>query len=165
MMLIKQRNSQRTRMEKIQRNAWAALITISLMLFVIMLIIANVGVENYFQDDSLRAQILLVILGSWIVYFLITLLSDFRVSFLLKGRKTPKIKLDERDKDIIRKATRFQVLTMTLALMGWSVGLTEFFWEEGAVPIGYLYLMAISILFISMAGQSLGIIFGYRKFR
>ncbi|MBC8479817.1 MAG: hypothetical protein H8D46_05080 [FCB group bacterium] len=79
-------------MEKIQRNAWAALITISLMLFVIMLIIANVGVENYFQDDSLRAQILLVILGSWIVYFLITLLSDFRVSFLLKGRKTPKIK-------------------------------------------------------------------------
>jgi hypothetical protein len=56
-----------------------------------------------------------------------------------------------------------EAVFVLLALVAWTVTLTEVFWDEGAVPIGYLQLLFWSTLIGGAFGRSLGIILGYRR--
>ena len=69
--------------------------------------------------------------------------------------------LDERDRLIIERSARTQLLGVTLALAAWIIVLTEVYHDTGQVPVIYLTIIFISVLVISTLSQSLGILIGY----
>ena len=69
--------------------------------------------------------------------------------------------LDERDRLIMLRSGSVQWLAIAFALAGWTVGLTEVYWDTGEVPVAFLSLIFISVLIISVVARSLGILLGY----
>ena len=69
--------------------------------------------------------------------------------------------LDERDRLIMLRSGSVQWLAIAIALAGWTVGLTEVYWDTGEVPVAFLSLIFISVLIISVVARSLGILLGY----
>jgi hypothetical protein len=69
--------------------------------------------------------------------------------------------LDERDRLIMLRSGSVQWLAIAFALAGWTVGLTEVYWDTGEVPVAFLSLIFISVLIVSVLARSLGILLGY----
>ena len=69
--------------------------------------------------------------------------------------------MDERDLAIMRRAPLIQLWAVLLSLIAWAISLTEVYWNEGAVPTMFLYLILFSSLIVSTIAQSLGIFIGY----
>ena len=69
--------------------------------------------------------------------------------------------MDERDLAIMRRAPLIQLWAVLLSLVAWTIGLTEVYWNEGAVPVLFLYLIFFSGLMVSTIAQSLGVLIGY----
>jgi hypothetical protein len=82
-----------------------------------------------------------------------------------KGRRKPGVDIDERDLAIMRRAPQVQLLAVMLTLAGWVIGLTEYYWEAGVMPIMWPYLMMWSALIVSTLAQSLGVLIGYWRSR
>jgi hypothetical protein len=72
--------------------------------------------------------------------------------------------VDERDKLILDKAPRFQWLAVIFSLVAWVIALSESYHDEG-VPVVFLYLIFMSVLIVSMIGQAIGILIGYRRMK
>ena len=69
--------------------------------------------------------------------------------------------VDERDRLIMDRAPRVQWLAVVFSLVAWTIALTEIYWEQGQIPVVFLYLIFMSVLIVSTLAQSLGIIIGY----
>ncbi len=69
--------------------------------------------------------------------------------------------VDERDRLIMGRAPRVQLLAVIFSLVAWVIVLTELYWDQGQVPVVFLTLIMISTLIISTLAQSLGILIGY----
>ena len=59
------------------------------------------------------------------------------------------------------RAPRVQWLAVIFSLVAWTITLTEVYWEQGEIPVIFLYLIFISILIVSTLAQSIGILIGY----
>ena len=71
--------------------------------------------------------------------------------------------IDERDREILARSFSVESMLVILSLAAWTVILTEVFWDEGAVPLGYLQLIFWSTFILGAFGRSLGIVLGYRR--
>lgn len=71
--------------------------------------------------------------------------------------------VDERDRAILARSISVESVIVLLSLLTWTVTLTEMYWDEGAIPIGYLQLLFWSTFIGGQFGRSLGIIMGYRR--
>jgi len=69
--------------------------------------------------------------------------------------------VDERDRLIMGRAPKVQLLAVIFSLAAWVIVLTELYWDKGEVPVVFLTLIMISTLIISTLAQSLGILIGY----
>jgi hypothetical protein len=56
-----------------------------------------------------------------------------------------------------------QLYAVFIALAVWCIGLTEAYWERGAIPVFYPYLMFWTIYAVGILAWSVGVLVGYRR--
>ncbi len=107
-------------------------------------------VAAFDEDGGFRLIIYAVLIGVPMVYLIL-------VDFTL--RKPTQI--DERDRRIMDKAPKAQLVAIYFSLGAWVIALTEVYRDSGQIPVIFVTLILISILIISSLAQSLGILIGY----
>lgn len=126
---------------------WAALL--------VVLFVVRGGIETFASDASTRILLSALFVG--------LLLSTAFIGVPWKARTGRGIDVDERDMAILKRAPHVQLIAVMLTLAGWVIGLTEYYWEQGVIPITWPYLMMYSTLVASTLAQSLGVLIGYRR--
>jgi len=121
----------------------------------IVLFVARGGVEAFSTDASTR--ILLSVL------FVAMLMSMAFLGAPWKARSGRGVDVDERDLAILKRAPQVQLIAVMLTLAAWVIGLTEYYWEQGCIPVMWPYLMVFTTLIASTLAQSLGVLMGYRR--
>ena len=140
-------------MAPLQKRAWFSLaIGVVFAVAFIAVFIIKGGISTFTEDQGFRI-IIDVIWVSGIVANLII------INFTLRK---PRL-VDERDRLIMDRAPRVQWLAVVFSLVAWTIVLTEIYWEQGQIPVIFLYLIFMSVLIVSMLAQSLGILIGYWK--
>jgi len=141
-------------MTPLQKRAWLGL-GVAMSLAILAVFIAR-GVTSFDDDLVLRGITYVLCVGGLLVY---------GVTLRIKRRKPGRseVLVDERDEKIIKRATMVQLWAVLLSLFIWAIALTEAYWGEKSIPIIFAYLIAISGLIISIIGQAIGILIGYRR--
>ncbi|MEJ2207159.1 MAG: hypothetical protein P8170_24020 [Gemmatimonadota bacterium] len=86
------------------------------------------------------------------------------ILFMQLGRRG-EVAVDERDQQILARASRIQGGLTMLCLAIWSVALTEVYWEEGAIPVAFPYIIFWSTFAVYLVSHSAGILLGYAMWR
>jgi hypothetical protein len=107
-------------------------------------------VTAFDADEGFRYLVYAVLIGVPLVYLIL-------VNLTL--RKPTQI--DERDRRIMERAPRVQLIAIYFTLAAWIIILTEVYRETGQIPDVFLTIIFISVLIISTLAQSLGILIGY----
>lgn len=68
---------------------------------------------------------------------------------------------DERDRAIKTRALAVSLVSVFLVLAAWAVGLTEYYWDEKAIPIDYPYFILWSALAVGLLSREVGVLMGY----
>ena len=144
-------------MAPLQKRAWFGL-TIGILwaAVTIAVFITGGGVDEFTESQSFRIIMDALFIG-WLVVYAILMAPILRFRRADKG----KVSVDERDLAILNRAPVIQLWAIIISLIAWAIGLTEIYWDEGAVPVMYLYIIFFSSLVVSTLAQSLGIIIGY----
>lgn len=143
-------------MTPLQKRAWLGLgVGVGMSLAILAVFIAR-GVTSFDDDLVLRGITYVLCVGGLLVY---------AVTLRIKRRKPGRseVLVDERDEKIIKRATMVQLWAVLLSLFIWAIALTEAYWGEKSIPIIFAYLIAISGLIVSIIGQAIGILIGYRR--
>ena len=121
----------------------------------IALFVMRGGVEAYSSDATTRITLS--------VLFVLMLLFTAFLGVPWKARSGRGVDVDERDLAILKRAPQVQLIAVMLTLAGWVIGLAEYYWDQGSIPITWPYLMMFSTLIASTLAQSLGVLIGYRR--
>jgi di/tricarboxylate transporter len=138
-----------------KRALYSLVIGLILAITLIGVFLAKGDVTTFDEDLGFR----LIVYSLWI---------GVPVAYLIVMNLTPLRKLkqiDERDRLIMSRAPRIQLLAVIFSLVVWITVLTEAYWDQGQVPVVFLTLIFISTLVISTLAQSLGILIGYWRMR
>jgi len=119
-------------------------------------LVAAKGVETTFASDPLRVTFMLLLLAILIVTGAGTIWLKTQI-----GR--PDGALDERDQDILARASATQAGAILVTLVIWTIGLAEHFHQAGAVPVSYLYLVCWCCIVVHLLGLPVGVLIGYRR--
>ena len=142
-------------MAPLQRRAfYGLLIGFIWIVAIIVVFILKGGVSAFHEDQGFRLTIDGLWIGGLVAYLIL-----FETILSKPGH------VDERDKLILDKAPRFQWLAVIFSLVAWVIALSESYHDEGQVPVVFLYLIFMSVLIVSMIGQAIGILIGYRRMR
>ena len=143
-------------MTPLQKRAWLGLgVGVAMSLAILAVFIAR-GVASFDDDLVLRGITYVVCIGG-----LLICAGALRIKRRRHGRS--EVLVDERDKEIVRKATMVQFWAVLLSLFIWAIALTEVYWTEKSVPVVFVYLIAISGLIVGIIAQAMGILIGYRR--
>lgn len=116
----------------------------------ILVFILKGGAAVFDKDPGFRLLIDALWIGGLVVYLIL-------FQTLIRRSKY----FDERDKIVMDRSARVQWIALLLSMVGWIIGLSEKFHEEGQVPIIFLFLMFIFTLLASAIAQSVGILIEY----
>ena len=137
-------------MAPLQKRAWYGLtIGIVFAVALILVFILMGGISTFQQDRTFRIVIDVLWIGGIIANLIL----------FLTLRKPGMV--DERDRLIMDRSPRIQWLAVVIALVIWTVALSEVYWDAGQIPVIFLYLIFMSILIVSTLAQSAGILIGY----
>jgi hypothetical protein len=138
-------------MAPLQKRAWWGLaIGLAFAVAFTVVFIVRGGIETFDNDQGFRIIIDILWIGSLAANLLI-------INLLLRRPGS----VDERDRLILDRAPRIQWLAVVVALVAWTIALNEVYRNPDLMPTDFLYVIFMSVLIISVLGQSLGIIFGY----
>lgn len=112
------------------------------------------GVTDFVQDGATRAAFYMMLFGAAGIWF-----GAWR---RLRGPAGATV-VDERDRAIQARSFTVESVLVIVSLVAWTVTLTEVFWQQGAVPLGYLQLIFWSTFIAGAFGRALGIVLGYRR--
>jgi hypothetical protein len=68
---------------------------------------------------------------------------------------------DERDRAIRSRALTVSLVAVFLVLAAWAIGLTEYYWDEKAIPIDYPYFILWSAIVVGLLSREVGVLMGY----
>jgi L-asparagine transporter-like permease len=144
-------------MAPLQKRAWWGL-TLGILwaAATIVVFITGGGVDEFTKNQTFRIVIDALFIG-WLIVYAVLMASILR--FRRSGKGT--VAIDERDRAILHRAPLIQLWAVILVLLVWAISLTEIYWDQGAVPIMYMYIIFFSSLVVSTLAQSLGILIGY----
>jgi hypothetical protein len=144
-------------MTPLEKRAWLGLSVGAGMSLAILAVFIARGVASFDDDVVMRGITYVLCVGGLLVY---------AVTLRIKRRKPGEsVLIDERDKEIIRRATMAQVWAVLFSLFVWAIALTEAYWGQKSIPIIFAYLIAISGLIVNILAQAIGILIGYRRMR
>lgn len=135
-----------------KRALYGLILGIAFTIAIITVFITRGGVMAYAEDAVMRV----IVAGLW-VGALVTNLIVINITLRKPGQ------VDERDRLIVSKATRIQLLAVIFTIVAWSIALTEVYWDQGHIPIIFPYLVLMSVLITSTIAQCAGILIGYRR--
>jgi len=138
-------------MAPLQKRAWYGL-AIGLVFAVALLAVFIIkgGISTFNEDVGFRVIIDALWVGGLVANLIV-------VNLTLRKRGM----VDERDRLIMDRAPRVQWLAVVFSLVAWTIALTEVYWDQGQIPVIFLYLIFMSILIVSTLAQSIGILIGY----
>ena len=138
-------------MAPLQKRAWYGLV-IGLVFAVALLAVFIIkgGISTFNEDIGFRVIIDALWVGGLVANLIV-------VNLTLRKRG----KVDERDRLIMDRAPRVQWLAVVFSLVAWTIALTEVYWDQGQIPVIFLYLIFMSVLIVSTLAQSIGILIGY----
>jgi len=138
-------------MAPLQKRAWYGLIIgIVFTIAIIAVFVIKGGVAAFNEDLGFRVIVDILWVGMLVMNLTV-------VNLIMRKQQ----KVDERDKSIVIRATKVQLQAVIVSLAAWMIALTEIYWDQGAIPIVFPYLILMSTLIVSALAQSLGILIGY----
>lgn len=138
----------------LERLAWFGLGITTVVGVGLAVLVALQGATGFQEDATSRGiftTLMLVGVGGWSMAWYVT------------NRRSGGVVVDERDRAVLVRSLKVESVIVLLSLVAWTVALTEVFWDQGAVPIGYLQVLFWSTFIGGAFGRSLGIILGYRQ--
>ncbi len=139
-----------------QKRAWLELCLFLAASVALVIAVGTSGLGGYTENDSMRIFFEAAILIVAVVY-------GIGMWFFRWQLRRAGVLADERDKRIIVNARTTQLVAAVLALLVWTIALTEYYWEAGTVPVGVLSLLFFSIILAVGLVGALGVIVGYRR--
>ncbi len=133
-----------------KRALYAVIIGLALAIALLVVFISKGDVTALDEDEGFRYIVYGLWIGVPVVYLIL-------VNLTL--RKPTQI--DERDRLIMERASKTQLIAVLISLAAWMIVLTEIYWAQRQVPLVFLTLILISSLIVSTLAQSTGIIIGY----
>jgi len=133
-----------------KRALYGLVIGIVFAIALIVVFIAKGDVTTFDEDLGFRLIVYALWVGVPLAYLIV-------VNLTL--RKPGQV--DERDRLIMGRAPKVQLLAVILSLVAWVIVLTELYWDKGQVPVVFLTFIMVSTIIISTLAQSLGILIGY----
>ena len=134
-------------MAPLQRRAsYGLVLGVVWAITIVVVFIVNDGVNTFGEDTESS----LILIG---------LFAGGLIANSLVMRKPGQV--DERDKLIMDRAPKVQLWAVFIALVVWSHSLTQFYWDEGQIPVGFPYLILNSLFIVNVLAQSGGILIGY----
>jgi len=138
-------------MAPLQKRAWYGLGIASIFAIALLVVFLTKGDVTTFNEDlGFRLTVYGLWIGGLVAYLIV---------MNLTLRKPGQV--DERDKLIMGRAPKVQLLAVIFSLAAWSIALTEVYWDQGQIPVVFPTLILISILIVSTLAQSIGILIGY----
>lgn len=140
-------------MAPMQKRAWWGLILGAAFAaaFAIVFVVKG-GIETFDTDTGFRLTVDALMLAALVVSLVV-------VNIPIRNRKLA----DERDISVFEQAPRIQWMAVIFTLVGWVIGLTEYYHGTRLVPSVWLYVVFMSVMIVSTLAQSLGILIGYWK--
>jgi hypothetical protein len=140
----------------LQRRAWWGLmITIVTSLLVVVVFLFR-DASLYHEDRGTRLLTLGFVVAGILAYAIVVARTRLR-------KDSNEVVMDERDRMIIARAPAVQLYAVFTALLIWCVALTEAYWDRGAIPVFYPYLMFWTLYGVSIVAWSVGVLVGYRR--
>ena len=133
-----------------KRALYSFIIGVVFTIALIVIFVVKGGVAAFHEDHGFRA----IVYSLWIAGLLVSLL-------LLKLTLRGPGKFDERDRMIVDRAQRVQILGVIFSLVAWNIGLTETYYDHGHIPVSYAFIIFMSTLIVINLAGSLGILLGY----
>ena len=133
-----------------KRASYSLIVGLILTAALIIVFVIKQDVTSFNEDLSFR----LIVYALWVGVPVASL-----ILIGLFFRKPGQV--DERDRLIMERASKTQLLAVIFSLAVWIITLTEVYWEQGQIPIVFLTLIFISTLIVMTLSQSLGILIGY----
>lgn len=133
-----------------KRALFSLLIGLGFTIALIVVFTVKGGVATFHEDLGFRAIVYSLWIGGLAASLLVADLT-FRGSG----------KFDERDKLIVEKAQKIQLLAIIFTLVAWMIGLTEVYEDQGQMPVTFAFIITMSTLIVSSLAQSIGILIGY----
>lgn len=137
-----------------QRRAWWGLGIGAAMSAAILAVFIARGPATYYQDQGFR----LLTYGLFAVW-LIAHLAMLRLTRPPAGES--EVVEDERDRAIRSRALTVSLVAVFLVLAAWAIGLTEYYWDEKAIPIDYPYFILWSAIVVGLLSREVGVLMGY----
>ena len=142
-----------TRLQRLVR--WSLVLGLILMA-VAGVVIAAVGPIQYFDDDTVRLAVTVLLIAS---LFVLAAPSATAGVWAIRGDEI----LDERERAILARAPAGQAGAILVVLAVWVIALQESYRGEAGIPHVYLYLVFWSCLLVSLVASNVGILLGYRR--
>jgi hypothetical protein len=138
-------------MAPLQKRAWWGLgVGLAFAIAFALVFILMGGVEKFDSSSTFRIIIDVLWVGGLVANLII----------IDQALRKPGL-VDERDKIILDRAPRIQLIAVVFTLMAWVIALSEVYHNTHLIPSAYLYVIFISVLTVSTLAYSLGIIIGY----
>ena len=138
-------------MAPLQKRAWYSFaIGLVFIIAIIVVFIVKGGIATFNEDQSYRIVVNVLWIGALLASLFMT-----GITFRKPGQ------LDERDKLIIVKAQKIQLLAIMFSLVVWVISLPEIYHTEGQIPVAFIYLIYMSVLLVMTLSQSIGVLIGY----
>ncbi len=132
-----------------KRALYSFIMGLAITTALIAVLVMQGDITNYYTDQNLRLFLYATVIGVPLIYLVLVI-----------TLKKPT-QIDERDRIIMERSSRAQVLAVIFSLVAWTIALSEVYRDQGQVPIAFLNLIFFSTLIISTLAQSLGILLGY----
>ena len=133
-----------------KRALYSLVIGLVFAIALIVVFITKSDVTTFDEDLGFRLIVYALWVGVPLAYLIV-------VNLTLRKPE----QLDERDRLIMGRAPKVQLLAVIFSLVAWVIVLTELYWDQGQVPVVFLTIIMISTIIISTLAQSLGILIGY----
>jgi len=141
-------------MAPLQKRAFYGLIVCILWAIALVVIfISKGGIDTFVVDQGFEALMVGTLVAGFLAY-IITLLAT-------RGKRG-EVNMDERDKAILAKARATQLWSAMLILAAWTISLSRIYWEQGQLPVQYLYIIAMSTWIVVVVTENAAILLGYR---
>jgi hypothetical protein len=143
-------------MTPLQKRAWLGLGIGAVLSAAILAVLIINGGTSFYDDDVMRWTVTGLMVGTVVSWAIL-------LAPVLRGKGPAKALYDERDETVMRRASQVQLWGVIGSVAIWTVALTEVYWDEGAIPIVFAYLICWSILIVNTLAQAIGILIGYRR--
>jgi len=143
-------------MAPLQKRAWLGLGIGAVLSAAILAVLIINGATSFYDNDVMRWIVTGLIVGMLVSWAIL-------LAPVLRGTGPAKALYDERDEAVIRRASTAQLWGIIGSLVVWAIALTEIYWDEGAIPIVFPYLIFWSIMIVNTLAQAIGILIGYRR--